>query len=90
MDRTVARRTVGRLERASADPDHYFEKLVGSDERKLRVGDYRLLAALSPLEQVITVERVDHRRGVYHRETLPDRFFTESKPPGGSNTRSDT
>ena len=67
MDRAVARRIVGRLERASTDPDHYFEKLVGSDERKLRVGDYRLLAALSPSEQVIAVERVDHRRSVYQR-----------------------
>ena len=67
MDRTVARRIVARLERASTDPDHYFEKLVGADERKLRVGDYRLLAALSPSEQVITVERVDHRRRVYQR-----------------------
>jgi mRNA-degrading endonuclease RelE of RelBE toxin-antitoxin system len=55
------------LERASTDPDHYFEKLVGFDERKLRVGDYRLLAALSAAEQVITVERLDHRRRVYQR-----------------------
>ena len=67
MDRAVARRIVNRLERASTNPDHYFEKLVGSDERKLRVGDYRLLAALSPAEQVITVERLDHRRRVHQR-----------------------
>ena len=59
------RRIVERLERASADPDHYFEKLVGSDERKLRVGDYRLLAVPSPAGRVITAERVDHRRRVY-------------------------
>jgi len=67
VDRTIARRIVERLERASTNPERYFEKLVSSDERKLRVGDYRLLAALSPAEQVITVERVDHRRRVYQR-----------------------
>jgi mRNA-degrading endonuclease RelE of RelBE toxin-antitoxin system len=55
------------LERAATDPEHYFERLVGSDERKLRVGDFRLLAALSPSEQIIIVERVDHRRRVYRR-----------------------
>jgi mRNA-degrading endonuclease RelE of RelBE toxin-antitoxin system len=55
------------LERAATNPDHYFERLVGSDERKLRVGDFRLLAAFSPSEQVIVVERVDHRRRVYQR-----------------------
>ena len=63
----MARRIVGRLEWASTNPDHYFKKLVGADERKLRVGDDCLLAALSPSEQVITVERVDHRRRVYQR-----------------------
>jgi mRNA-degrading endonuclease RelE of RelBE toxin-antitoxin system len=67
LDRTVARRIVDRLERASTGPDHFFERLVASDERKLRVGDYRLIAALSPAEHLITVERVNHRRRVYQR-----------------------
>lgn len=67
MDRSVARRVIERLERAAERPDHYFERLAGSDERKLRIGDYRLLAALSSSERVIIVERVDHRRRVYKR-----------------------
>jgi mRNA-degrading endonuclease RelE of RelBE toxin-antitoxin system len=55
------------LERAATDPNHDFEGLKGSDERKLRVGDYRLLATLSPARRLITVERVDHRRRVCQR-----------------------
>jgi len=39
--------------------------LVASDERKLRVGDYRLLAVLDPATRTILVERVDHRSRVY-------------------------
>ena len=58
---------MARLERAAARPEHYFARLVGSDERKLRVGDYRLFAVLSQSDQVIIVERVDHRRRVYKR-----------------------
>jgi mRNA-degrading endonuclease RelE of RelBE toxin-antitoxin system len=67
LDRGAARRILDRLERAATNPEHSFERLAGYDERKLRVGDYRLLAALSSSEQVITVERVDHRRRVYQR-----------------------
>jgi len=67
LDRAVARRIIDRLERASTNPEHYFERLVGSDERKLRVGDFRLLAAFSPSRQIIVVERVDHRRRIYQR-----------------------
>jgi mRNA-degrading endonuclease RelE of RelBE toxin-antitoxin system len=55
------------LERAATNPSHYFEGLKGSDDRKLRVGDYRLLATLSAARELITVERVDHRHRVYQR-----------------------
>jgi mRNA-degrading endonuclease RelE of RelBE toxin-antitoxin system len=56
-----------RLEKASTDPDRFFAKLVGSDDFKLRVGDYRLLALLSHSEKTIIVERVDHRSRIYKR-----------------------
>jgi len=67
LDRTVARRIAAKLEQAAANPAHYFIRLVGRDDVKLRVGDYRLLAVLSHGEQTIIVERVDHRRRVYRR-----------------------
>ena len=54
-----------RLEQAAADPDRYFGSLVAADERKLRIGDFRLLALLDPVSTTILVERVDHRRRVY-------------------------
>jgi mRNA interferase RelE/StbE len=67
LDRSIARRIVARLEKAATDPDRLFVKLVGSDDFKLRVGDYRLLALLSHSEQTIIVERVDHRSRIYKR-----------------------
>ena len=68
LHRTVARRIVVRLEAAAANPLHYFTRLTASDEYKLRIGDYRLLAVLSHSEQTILVERVDHRSRVYDRK----------------------
>ncbi|TLZ49095.1 MAG: type II toxin-antitoxin system RelE/ParE family toxin [Methanobacteriota archaeon] len=67
LDRQVARRIVARLERAAANPERFFSRVVGSDEYKLRIGDYRLLAALSHGTKMIIVARVDHRSRVYDR-----------------------
>lgn len=61
----MARRIARKLEQAAADPDRFFESLVAADDRKLRTGDYRLLAILDPVSRTILVERVDHRRTVY-------------------------
>lgn len=61
----MARRIVRKLEQSAEDPHRYFASVVGADERKLRNGDYRLLAVLDPVSRTVLVERVDHRRRVY-------------------------
>ena len=67
LDRLVAGRVVAKLERAATQPKRFFSRIVGSDEYKLRVGDYRLLAVLSYETRTIIVMRVDHRSQVYDR-----------------------
>ena len=67
LDPPVARRVVAKLERAAMDPQRLFTRLVGADDYKVRIGDYRLLAILSYETQVILVERVDHRSRIYRR-----------------------
>jgi len=68
LDRPVAQRIVSKLEQAARDPLRFFSRLVGGDDYKLRVGDYRLLALLSHETETILVERVDHRSRVYRRQ----------------------
>jgi len=68
LDRPVARRIVSKLEQAAREPLRFFSRLVGGDDYKLRVGDYRLLALLSHETMTILVERVDHRSRVYRRQ----------------------
>lgn len=68
LDPPVARRIVAKLEQAAEDPGHYFTRLAGSDDYKLRIGDYRLLALLSHEAKTVDVERVDHRTRVYRRK----------------------
>ena len=67
LDPPVARRIVAKLEQAAEDPGHYFTRLAGSDDYKLRIGDYRLLAVLAYESKTILVERVDHPSRIYER-----------------------
>ncbi|HKZ49339.1 MAG TPA: type II toxin-antitoxin system RelE/ParE family toxin [Thermoplasmata archaeon] len=67
LDVAVARRIVAKLEQAAENPLHFLARLAGSDEFKLRIGAYRLLALLSHGERTILVERVGHRSRVYRR-----------------------
>ncbi len=67
LDTTVARRVVRKLEQASENPARFFTRLVGADEYRLRIGDYRLLAALVHEAKTILVERVEHRSRIYDR-----------------------
>ncbi len=63
----VARRVAAKLEQAARNPSRFFARLVGSDECKMRVGDYRVLATLAHETKVIVVARIEHRSRVYAR-----------------------
>ncbi len=67
LDPPVARLIITKLEQAAGNPTRFFARLVGADDYKLRVGDYRVLAILSHETETIDVERVDHRSRVYRR-----------------------
>jgi mRNA-degrading endonuclease RelE of RelBE toxin-antitoxin system len=67
LDHQVARRILRKLEGAAAEPARFFSRLAGSDDHKLRIGDFRLLALLSHDTATILVERVDHRSRIYER-----------------------
>lgn len=43
------------------------EKLVGRSERRIRIGDYRVIYRIEDEKRTITVIAVAHRREVYKR-----------------------
>ena len=67
IDPPVAKRILRKLESSAENPMRFFSRLVASDEHKLRIGDYRLLAALDSKSETILVERVDYRCRIYGR-----------------------
>jgi mRNA interferase RelE/StbE len=65
LPRTISKRILNKLEQTMADLHHYFEKLTGRTEYKLRVGNYRVIAFLS--QEMIYVWLVDHRKRIYKK-----------------------
>jgi len=67
LDRPVARRIVANLEQPTSKPERFFTRLLGFDDYKLRVGDWRVMASLVHGTRTILVNHVDHRSRVYER-----------------------
>lgn len=67
LDRKEAQRISGKLEEALSNPQHFFKRLSGEDDCKLRIGDYRALVMILHAGQTVFVEMVDHRKRVYKR-----------------------
>jgi mRNA interferase RelE/StbE len=65
LERGVAERIVAKLEAAALEPVRYFTRLVGRDDYKLRIGDYRLFALLLHGKSTIFVRNVRHRKDAY-------------------------
>lgn len=63
----VSDRIMDKLKETRANPQHYFERLKGRTDYKLRIGDYRVVADINESEMLIWVTKVGHRRNVYER-----------------------
>lgn len=50
---------------AKENPSHFFERLEGRRDYKLRVGDYRVIADIDPSSKTIEVTFIGHRKNIY-------------------------
>jgi mRNA interferase RelE/StbE len=65
LENKEAKRIIEKLKEAAKNPTSFFERLVGREEYKLRVGDYRIIANMLIKEKKIFVRSVGHRKNVY-------------------------
>ena len=65
LEKKDAKRISKKLEDAAENPQHYFRRLKGEEDCKLRIGDYRALVLLVHSESMVFVEKIDHRKKVY-------------------------
>lgn len=67
LPRAVRERIAPHVEALATDPRPRGSiKLTGSDEHRIRVGDYRVVYAVEDRRLIVLVVRVAHRRDVYH------------------------
>jgi len=67
LERQLQERIRDKIKQAAENPQHYFEKLAGSDYYKLRVGDHRIIAMVLSSEAKIFIRKIGHRKNVYER-----------------------
>lgn len=67
LDRKTAQQITKRIDEAAEDPYHYFSRLTGQDDYKLRAGDYRVVVLLLHSRQTVFIEKIGHRKNVYKR-----------------------
>ncbi|VUT27802.1 MAG: Plasmid stabilization system protein [Candidatus Syntrophoarchaeum sp. GoM_oil] len=65
LDKTTQKRIFKALERIRIRPEKYVQKLVGSSEFRLRVGDYRLILDIDKEKIRILVLKIGHRKNIY-------------------------
>jgi mRNA interferase RelE/StbE len=67
LDNTTVKRILDKLDSTAGSPSHFFERLVGRDEYKIRIGDYRVIARILQNEKTIFVLSVGHRKNIYKK-----------------------
>lgn len=67
LPRDIADRIIEKIEIVKHDPRAYTEKLVGSDDYKIRVGDYRIFVEISCNPDILAVLAIRHRKEAYKK-----------------------
>ena len=68
LDNNEAGRILDKIEESLAEPEHYFKRLVGREEFRLRVGDYRAIARILKQEKKVFIISIGHRKNVYEKD----------------------
>ena len=66
-EKQLAERIWGKLQSVKENPKHFFERLEGRDDYKLRVGDYRVIADIDESSKKIRISLIGHRKNVYNK-----------------------
>ncbi len=64
---SIKERIADKISSAKENPLHFFVRLVGMEQYKLRVGDYRVIADIDENTETIIILGIKHRKNVYER-----------------------
>ena len=67
LPRQLKERIFNKILSAKENPFHFFERLEGRSDYKLRIGDYRAIADIDEKSNKIKITAVGHRKNIYKR-----------------------
>jgi mRNA interferase RelE/StbE len=67
LEKKIRKRIFHKINSAKENPYHYFERLSGRNECKLRIGDYRVIADINEKTKIISILVIDHRKNIYKK-----------------------
>ena len=67
LEKKTRKRIFEKITSAKENPFHYFERLTGRSEFKLRIGDYRVIADIDEKTKRISILIIDHRKNIYKK-----------------------
>lgn len=65
LPKDLRKRIYTKLISTKENPFHFFERLEGRTDYKLRIGDYRAIADIDQITRKIEVTLIGHRKNVY-------------------------
>lgn len=65
LPKEIRERIFNKLVQAKNNPFHFFIRLEGREDYKLRVGDYRVIADINIRDKRIEVTKAGHRKNIY-------------------------
>ena len=68
LPKDIGNRIIDKLDEAKHEPRRYAEKLVESDDYKIRVGDYRIFVGIIYNTNTLEVYSIKHRREAYKKK----------------------
>jgi len=68
LSQELRKRIFNKIISTKDDPFHFFERLAGRKDYKLRVGDYRIIADVDENSKLIKVTLIGHRRNIYKKQ----------------------
>ncbi len=64
-EKVITQRIWDKIMSTKSNPHHFFERLTGRTDYKLRIGDYRAIADILDSEKRIVITLIDHRKNIY-------------------------
>ena len=64
-EKDLCKRIWNKIISTKENPHHFFERLIGREDYKLRIGDYRVIADIDDNKKKIEVTLIGHRKKIY-------------------------